>query len=406
MKILHTADWHLGKRLENFSRIEEQRQVMQEIADIADQNAVDLVIIAGDLFDTFNPPIEAEELFYHSLRKISGNGKRLVLAIAGNHDSPDRIEAPEPLAREMGIFFAGYPSSEIPPCTLENGYSITKSEPGFMEIQAPNTDYPVRILFTPYANEFRLKSFLGTKEEENAMRELLQKQWNQLAEKHCDNQGVNLLATHLFVMKEDQITPEEPDDEKPILHVGGAQAIFSSNIPEQIQYSALGHLHRNHPVDNSEKNIRYSGSPLSYSFSEAKQEKFVNLITAEPGKNAIIEPVKLQQGRPLIRKRFEDIEEAVSWLTENPNALVELTIVADNYLTAEDRKKLQKAHQGIITIIPEIKNKQQVSNNHNINLQQNMEELFEQYFKHHFGQEPNPELLDLFKELQAQKGQS
>ena len=406
MKILHTADWHLGKRLENFSRIEEQRQVMQEIADIAERNAVDLVIIAGDLFDTFNPPIEAEELFYRSLRQLSGNGKRPVVALAGNHDSPDRIEAPEPLAREMGIFFAGYPSSEISPCTLENGYSIMKSEPGFMEIQPPHADHPLRILFTPYANEFRLKSFLGTKDQEEAMRELLQQQWNQQAEKYCDNKGVNLLATHLFVMKEGQTTPEEPDDEKPILHVGGAQAIFTSNLPEQIQYTALGHLHRNHHVDKSERNIWYSGSPLSYSFSEASQEKYVNLVTAEPGEKAIVERIKLQQGKPLIRKRFEDIDDAVSWLTENQNALVELTIVADNYLTAEDRKKLQKAHPGIITIIPEIKNKQQVSNSRNINLQQNMDELFKQYFKHYFGQEPNPELLDLFKELQAQKGQS
>lgn len=406
MKILHTSDWHLGKRIEKHSRLEEQKLVMQEIADIAEQNAVDLVIIAGDLFDTFNPPIEAEELFYRSLRRLSGNGKRPVLAIAGNHDSPDRIEAPEPLAREMGIFFTGYPSSKISLSALENGYTITKSEPGFVEIQPPETDYPVRILFTPYANEFRLKSFLGTKEQEEAMRELLQQHWSQLAETYCDNKGVNLLATHLFVMKEGQTTPEEPDDEKPILHVGGAQAIFTYNIPEQIQYTALGHLHRRHHVDSPERNIWYSGSPLSYSFSEAGQEKFVNLITVEPNQDALVEPVKLQHGKPLIRKRFEDIDDAVIWLNENQEALVELTIVADNYLTAEDRKRLQKAHPAIITIIPEIKNKQQVSNSRNINLQQNMEELFEQYFKHHFGQEPNPELMDLFKELQAQKGQS
>lgn len=104
MKILHTSDWHLGKRLENFARIEEQRDFLLEIEQIADNNNVDAVIIAGDLFDTFSPPIDALELFYKSLKKISKNGKRPVIAIAGNHDSPDRIAAPDPLAKSVAYF--------------------------------------------------------------------------------------------------------------------------------------------------------------------------------------------------------------------------------------------------------------------------------------------------------------
>jgi exonuclease SbcD len=95
MKILHTADWHLGKKLDNISRLEEQKEVLQEICDIADQQQVDVVIVAGDLFDTFNPPVEATELLYQTLKRLTANGKRPVLAIAGNHDSPDRIEPVE-----------------------------------------------------------------------------------------------------------------------------------------------------------------------------------------------------------------------------------------------------------------------------------------------------------------------
>ncbi|MCB0293286.1 MAG: exonuclease subunit SbcD, partial [Calditrichaeota bacterium] len=100
MKILHTADWHLGKRLERFSRLEEQREVLEEICGIAEQEAVDAVIIAGDIYDTFNPASEAVELFYKTVKRLADEGRRAVVAIAGNHDSPDRFAAPEPLARE------------------------------------------------------------------------------------------------------------------------------------------------------------------------------------------------------------------------------------------------------------------------------------------------------------------
>ena len=100
MKILHTADWHLGKRLENISRHEEQVAVLDEICQIADDRNVDAVIIAGDLFDVFSPPNESAELFFKTCKRLSNNGLRAVVAIAGNHDSPERIEAPEVLARE------------------------------------------------------------------------------------------------------------------------------------------------------------------------------------------------------------------------------------------------------------------------------------------------------------------
>ena len=107
MKILHTADWHLGKKLDGFSRLEEQILVMNEIVEIADEQQVDLVLIAGDLFDNFNPSVEAVELFYKTLKRLSNNGKRPVVAISGNHNSPSLIDAPDPIARECGIILIG-----------------------------------------------------------------------------------------------------------------------------------------------------------------------------------------------------------------------------------------------------------------------------------------------------------
>ena len=408
MKLLHTSDWHLGKRLEDFSRIEEQQAVLQEICEIAEREQVDAVLVAGDLFDTFNPPTEAVDLFYKTLKRLSNNGNRPVIAIAGNHDSPDRIEAPDPLARECGIIFAGYPNSVVPEFELESGLKVLQSEEGFLELQVPGTSIPLRLLLTPYANEFRLKTYLGQENSEEELRTVLQEKWQELAAKYCDNKGVNLLVTHLFVTRKGAELPEEPADEKPILHVGGAQVIYSENIPTQIQYTAIGHLHRMHKVDSVPCPVYYSGSPLSYSFAEANQKKYVLVVEAEPDKIVNVREIELAKGKKLLRKRAEGIDEALLWLTGNPDCLVELTMVTDTYLTANERKQLSAAHKGIVTIIPEVRNAAEFQSGikKGIDLTKNMEELFTDYFRHKYkGQEPSKEIMMLFTEILAEEGE-
>lgn len=406
MKILHTADWHLGKRLEKFSRLDEQRDVLSEIIAIADDEDVDVILIAGDLFDNYNPSTEAVELFYRTLKRLTKGGKRLVVAIAGNHDSPDRIEAPDPLAKENGILFIGYPHSTVAPCELESGICITRSEPGFIEVGLPRHEAKLRLLLTPYANEYRLRTFLGKEDTEVELRSILEKQWATLADTYCDDQGVNILMTHLFVMKEGTPPPDEPEDEKPILHIGGAQAVFSKNIPPQIQYVALGHLHRYQKIDDSPCPVIYSSSPLSYSFAEAEQDKFVVIIDAQPGESVQYERRRLTAGRILQRKRFNHIDDALTWLHDNPDSLLELTLVSDEYISSEDRRRLFQAHDGIITLIPEIKNRRETEEEEqSINLQQSVDELFKQYFKHQTGQDINDELFELFKEIRSEQSE-
>lgn len=405
MKLLHTSDWHLGKRLEDYSRMEEQQAVLQEICEITEQEQVDAVVVAGDLFDTFNPPTEAVDLFYKTLKRLSNNGRRPVIAIAGNHDSPDRIEAPDPLARECGIIFAGYPNSVVPPFELESGLKVVQTGKGFLELKLPGIDAPLRLLLTPYANEFRLKTYLCQENSEEELRTVLQEKWRELADKYCDNKGVNLLVTHLFVVKKGDELPEESADEKPILHVGGAQAIYTENIPNQIQYTAIGHLHRMHRVDSAPCPVYYSGSPLSYSFAEANQKKYILMIDVEPGKVADVQELELSKGKTLLRKRAEGLDEALQWLNENPDCLVELTMVTDTFLTAQERKQLSAAHDGIVAIIPEVKNASEFSggNKKSIDLTKTMEELFVDYFRHRKGQEPNEEILKLFTEILAEE---
>ena len=402
MRILHTADWHLGKRLDRFSRLEEQILVMDEIVYIADEQNVDLVLIAGDLFDNFNPSVEAVELFYKTLKRLSLNGKRPVVAISGNHDSPSLIDAPDPLARECGIILIGHPKATIHPFELED-FKISKSTEGFIELELQHQNFPIRILHTPYANEIRLKEYFG-EDKEAELNNVLAEHWKKNADEFCDENGVNLLMTHLYMNKKGAPILEEPEGEKPI-KIGNADLVFSDIIPHQIQYTALGHLHSFQNIGTDEKPVTYSSSPLCYSFSEVGQTKYVSVIDIEPNKSLLFEKIALQNGKRLVRKTFDSIENTVEWLTENPNTLVELTLESETFLTADERKRLYQSHNGIVHLIPKIKNQETNENNlSEINLSQDIQALFKDYFKSkNGGQEANEELINLFNEIASEK---
>ena len=403
MKILHTADWHLGKRLERFSRMDEQREVLDEICRIADSEKVDAVLVAGDIYDTFHPPTEAEKLFFRTVKRLSNNGRRAVVVIAGNHDSPDRIQAPNPLAQENGIIMAGYPDTMIEPFALESGLAVTCSDAGFVELKLPDCEAPLRLILTPYANEARLKTFLGFEDSELALREALQQRWQTLADEFCDDKGVNMLIAHLMMISKGEDVPEEPDDEKPILYVGGAQAILTNDIPEQIQYTALGHLHGKRKAAGKPCPVYYSSSPLPYSMSEADQDKFVLIIDAKPGKAVKVNSKQLTCGKRLLRARFDDVPSAVDWLKANQNAWVEITMETDSYLSAEQRRELSEAHSGIVAVIPMLKAGAEVDDagGPDIDLNQSMEALFIDYFvsRNKDGLPPDDALLSLFREV-------
>lgn len=398
MKILHTADWHLGKRLDRFSRLEEQVLVMEELIQTADEQHVDLILIAGDLFDNFNPGVDAVQLFYKTLKRLSLNGKRPVIAISGNHDSPNFIDAPDPLAKECGIILIGHPKAEIPPFELEH-FKISKSAEGFIEIIFKNYDFPVRILHTPYANEIRLKQYFG-EDKEAELNNVLAEHWQKNADEFCDEKGVNLLMTHLYMNKKGTPLLDEPEGEKP-LKIGNADLIFSDIIPSQIQYTALGHLHRFQNIGTEEKPVVYSSSPLCYSFSEAGQTKYISVIEAEPGKTVQFEKIPIKNGKCLERKSFDSIEKTVEWLTENQNTFVELTLESETFLKADERKRLYQSHNGIVHLIPKVKNQELNENQlRDINLNQDIQSLFRDYFKSkNGGQDANDELINLFNEI-------
>lgn len=399
MRILHTSDWHLGKRLDFFSRHEEQKWVLDEICNIAQEQKVDLIIVAGDLFDTFNPPIESTELLYKTLKKLTNNGKIPVIAIAGNHDSPDRVNVADVLARENGIIFIGHPTDKVAIFEVEEGFKVSKTDVGFLQIDIPKYNYPVRIFHTAFANEARLKEYFG-EDKQQSLQDSLSKKWSNLAHMYADNSGVNILTSHLFISKQGDKLPDEPEGEKP-LNVGTADVIYSNAIPQSIQYVAMGHLHRFQDVGVHQP-VVYTGSPLAYSFAEVNQQKYVAIVNIEPDKEAKIEKVALKAGRSLHRVSFQKVDEAVNWLQNNPNTLVELTIETETFLKAEERKKIYQNHDGIIYLIPKLKNadKTEANSRKSIDLNKDINTLFVDYFKSkHDGIEPNKEIIDLFNEI-------
>lgn len=407
MKILHTSDWHLGKRLERFDRSREQVEVLQEICEIAEREDVDAILVAGDLYDTYNPPIDATENFYKHLKRLSDNGKRAVIAIAGNHDSPTRIEAPDPLARECGIILAGYPDSVVRPFELDSGLQILQSDRGFLELKLPRHEAPMRLLLTPYANQNRLRKRLGIEAPDAVMRAMLEGHWKEMADQYMDDKGVNLLVAHLLMMKRGAPVPEEPDDEKPI-NMGGSSLIWTENVPAQVQYVALGHLHRHQNMQGGPCPCVYASSPLGYSFGEAGQQKYVVLLDLEPGQPVEMQPIALEAGMPLHRKKFESVDEAIEWLQANPACYVELYIRTDHYISGVDRTRLAQAHKRIVGPYPEFRNPELLAQHLQrvADPSRSREELFVEYVRHRNGVEPSESLLLLFREIIGEEGKA
>ena len=415
MRLLHTADWHIGKRLQGHYRLGEQREVLNEIIAIADQQKVDLVLVAGDLFDTFNPSAEAQDLLYDTLKRLSDGGKRPVVAIAGNHDDPAHIEAQDHFGRECGILFAGYPKTEIKAHQLTCAVRLLCSAPGFVELQLPNHDVPVRILLTPYANEARFRAYMGMDQPDAELRDQLHQHWQSLANTYMDDRGINLLAAHLFMMNRGGEKPVEPDDERSILQVGGANIIYTDLIPKQVQYAALGHLHRYQTLGGGACPVVYSSSPLAYSFAEADQQKYVIVIEAEPGQPVQVHPVPLTSGKRLMKKSFAQISKLLEWTELNQDCYVEITMQTATYLSSAETRQIASSHPNIVSIVPDMRptlpdplfadvpDKSQITaKSATIDLSQPIDDLFVDYFKSkHKGQVPNEGLTTLFREILA-----
>ena len=246
MKFLHLADLHLGKRVNGFSMLEDQAHILRQILAILDDEQPDGVLIAGDVYDKSVPPVEAVELLDGFLTELRARGVP-VLLISGNHDSPERLAFGGRVMDSCGIHISPVYDGALAPVTLQDAFG------------------PVHVWLLPFVKPAHVRRWFPDADIESytdAMAEAV-------AHMDIDTAARNVLVTHQFVTGGTRSGSEE-------LSVGGTDNV-DSGVFAPFDYVALGHLHGAQHIGR--ETIRYAGSPLKYSFSEARQHKSVTVVT-------------------------------------------------------------------------------------------------------------------------------
>jgi DNA repair protein SbcD/Mre11 len=400
MRILHTSDWHLGRSLEQINRIEEQREFIDCLCKTVEEQNIDLILVAGDIYDTYNPSAAAEELFYDAMDRLNDRGKRAVIVIAGNHDNPERLCAASPLAYKNGVILLGYPYSDAGTYKINGeNIKIVDSGPGWLEISISSCSHNAVVLTLPYPSESRLEEILSRDAEESKLQKAYSEKIGtlliKLSQKFRDD-TVNIVTGHFFLRG-----GKESDSER-TLQVGGALTVDPAVLPSNAHFTAMGHLHRPQRIKDSPCPAYYSGSPLAYSFSETDYSKAIYIIDAEPGKECEILPVSLDCGKPLRSWKAEKgIQQAILWCEEgkDKNAWIDLEIHTDRILTMEEQKMLRELNPGIINIRPIIKNAATEAINFVNRENKKIDELFKDYYRAKNSMDISDELMSVFLDI-------
>ena len=381
MRILHTSDWHLGASLGGFSRLDEQRAVLGEICRLARDKHVDLVLLAGDVYDSFTPPAAAEQLFLDAM-DILAREKIACVVIAGNHDSPDRLCAPRAFAGTHGIYIVGLPG-EIP-----QGEGILESAPNFLRIRPRGCGYDCAIAALPYPSMGRL----GCEEGEYSARV---GDMFRAADEHFKPEYVNLAVSHLFARG-----GKACGIERPIEGVGGALCVAGEDL-SKAQYVALGHLHRAQQIGNA----RYSGSIMQQDFGESGQMKQVLLIDVEPGGQPEITEVPLITGRYLARWHVGSLDEARAMIESGHDAQgwIELTIESPTPPTERELTEIMRSRERIVYARWQGEKQREESKAIDWTTRPR-QELFESFYKQTRGRAPSRDTTALFLEMISDEG--
>lgn len=400
MRILHTSDWHLGRNLEHISRIEEQREFIDCLCRKVEEHRIDLVLVAGDIYDTYNPSAAAEELFYEAMDRLNDKGKRAVIVIAGNHDNPERLCAASPLAYKDGIILLGYPGSDAGGYKIDaEGICIVDSGAGWLELSIKGCSHNAVVITLPYPSESRLEEVLSRQADES----LLQKAYSEKIGSIFTALGlkfredtVNLAVGHLFLLG------GKGSESERTLQVGGAMTVNPEVLPSNAHFVALGHLHRPQEIKYAPCPVFYSGSPLAYSFSEADYSKAVYIMDVIPGEKTDIQSIYLDCGKPLRKWVAEEgIGQAIQWCEDgrDMDAWIDLEIITDRIFSMEEQKQLRSLHPGIVNIRPRLKSADlQVLEPQNREGKK-IDELFGDYYKYRMGSEISKELLEAFLDV-------
>lgn len=289
MKILHTSDWHLGQRFIQADRQAEQQKFLDELRHIIIQHSVDVLLIAGDVFDTSSPPNHALRQYYCFLSQLHHSPCPHVIIIGGNHDSPATLNAPKSVLARLNVHVVG--------CSQYDNHGQWQIDKEIIELKGVDGQLQAVVAAVPFLRDRDLKySKSGETESQRqaAIRQGIQEHYQQLAERLSDYPSVPLIAMgHLFIAS--SLVESEKD-----IHLGNLGQVSVACLPPLFDYVALGHLHRNQKVDG-QNHIRYCGAPLPLSFGEANQKKSVLLLEFMGKKLQSITPLPLQCYRPLLR---------------------------------------------------------------------------------------------------------
>lgn len=284
MKFLHTGDLHIGKIVNDFSMLEDQRHILKQIYEIACKEQVDALVLAGDIYDRAIPPAEAVVLLNDFLNDMV-QAKIPVLIISGNHDSPERVGFADAILEKQGIHIAGVYKEGLKKVTFKDNYGAVTFV--LMPFVKP------AVVEAKTSAEAVTKMLASLDEEEPAKKN---ESW--AVRRRC------VLVTHYFVTNDGK-EPELSDGESTI-HVGGLDNVEAS-LFAGFDYVALGHIHK--PQRIGREQVYYAGAALAYSFSEAGQTKYVNLVELKEKGQVSVEKVALTPLHEMrkIKGRIEEL---------------------------------------------------------------------------------------------------
>lgn len=393
MRILHTADWHLGKKTDDLDRLDEQKQVLEQIYKIAKDKKVDMVIIAGDVYDTFVPSADAESLFYRAVSELSNDGNTAVVVIAGNHDEPKRLSNAGLFASKFNIYLVGYPN-EIKitkNANINKNIYATSCGNGYIKFKTKAGEEAV-VACLPYPSYVRYNESL--KEGETLEQKI--GEWLAPAIKEFKPNTVNILTSHLLTYGVDlsrdsfeeysNLSSNVSFVDKSVLNVGA-------------DYVALGHLHSLTKVDRN-ASVYYSGSILHTHFEEAGADRFV--IIADVDKDGVknFEPVQLNV-KKMVSFSSDSLDEIEKFCDVCKDDYVKVVFKQSGGISFEKLKELREKHPNIVTF--SVLNEQLLAEQ-NIESKKDLTtaEIFDKFVVATTGKEAKPEVKELFLELMGE----
>lgn len=270
MKFLHLADLHIGKRVNEYSMLEDQRYIFEQLLKIVEQEEPDGILLAGDIYDKTIPSAEAVELFDTLLVELA---KRRIhtFVISGNHDSPERIAFGGRLMEKSGIYMSPVYDGHLTPVILEDAYG------------------PIHIWMLPFVKPAHVKRYYP-EAEISSYTDAVRVALEQIG---LNSDERNILITHQFVVGAERTESEE-------ISVGGTDGVDVA-LFDAFDYTALGHIHR--PQNCRSEKVRYAGTPLKYSFSETKDCKSITVVELQEKGSLQVRTIPLHPLRDMVELR-------------------------------------------------------------------------------------------------------